>query len=856
MKPNTGRSLILGLAMSTGCGSETPSISAIGENGEALGVSAVTGVASPIGPDWHDCSVIGSDGIDYASPAAPTGGIITPTANGTTDTVVATNMNLVPGSLVDYPIKFVYGVTGNRGATGRIITANTATEITFSPPLPNPVRTNESVAIMPLCRAIAVSCNGLPTAVAQLARAPVLNKAGGPTGTDGLMVFHNGASGTTWGLGQHAQSAVVNGMMALYMRWSVGWPDDGTTSSAGVSTVHYGIRTPICRPATAFKWAFDNLRPDRSQTSTGKAPAFCVMGHSFGATALAGALAAYDMDKYIDYASVRSGPPHTNLASMCTNPQDPGQTLTCPNTTHTGVYAEAVVNSKVENWALPYAMVNNYTGTRTCGSSNPPAQDQALWANQSVAAVTGPNEDYDYPNTQVDINTCSNVTGISCKKTTDCQSSGASAACLGTCTISGAQCWGTTAPTGTTGTCGPNEGTCDTTNGSCRVANQTLGQAILLHNMLSGTPLYSFNCRADCPVQENYNNAPTGSNKAIDDQMLAGCILRHCDQDADCTSGSATWCRASDRSCQTPTCSDGAQNAAETDVDCGGGSCGACADTQRCASASDCASGVCTSGTCETPTCSDGLKNGAETATDCGGGSCSACANGSACRVDSDCASARCSALVCAQVYAPNPPTVAVTGTTNNTVGLSWTPGATGPTAGATTSYVIEARYGTGAWGPPLSAPTETTSLSTQDVGPTSGTPSTIAPYQYRIKARNAGGDSAWVTFPNAPTAMAPSAVGVTGSANGVTVSWSYNATNEKRIFRYDVARWSSTGGGSCPCSNTQCASAVIYPVNTPTSRSYTDTTTGGTGTSYCYAVRGVGPGSIAGSAGTAFTIP
>ncbi|MGC4070715.1 MAG: hypothetical protein QM784_39795 [Polyangiaceae bacterium] len=90
------------------------------------------------------------------------------------------------------------------------------------------------------------------------------------------------------------------------------------------------------------------------------------------------------------------------------------------------------------------------------------------------------------------------------------------------------------------------------------------------------------------------------------------------------------------------------KNGAETDKDCGGSNaqCSRCADGKVCSQGSDCASKVCDNNLCQTPSCSDGQKNGAETALDCGGTACDAigktCAEGLACLADSDCTSGWC----------------------------------------------------------------------------------------------------------------------------------------------------------------------------------------------------------------------
>ncbi|MGB0679139.1 MAG: RCC1 domain-containing protein [Polyangiales bacterium] len=101
-----------------------------------------------------------------------------------------------------------------------------------------------------------------------------------------------------------------------------------------------------------------------------------------------------------------------------------------------------------------------------------------------------------------------------------------------------------------------------------------------------------------------------------------GCALgAGCAVDDACESGicSAGVCVAS----LPASCNDGIQNADESDIDCGG-SCSVCADGQRCSGTADCSSAVCNAGICQAATCSDGTQNGSETGIDCGG-SCAAC---------------------------------------------------------------------------------------------------------------------------------------------------------------------------------------------------------------------------------------
>jgi hypothetical protein len=99
--------------------------------------------------------------------------------------------------------------------------------------------------------------------------------------------------------------------------------------------------------------------------------------------------------------------------------------------------------------------------------------------------------------------------------------------------------------------------------------------------------------------------------------LCAPCDLgTGCDQHYDCKSGSCM-----NGMCSVPTCDDGLQNDGETGIDCGGDSdqCSACPDGQGCAFPKDCVSQVCWYGECQVPTCTDGVQNADETNIDCGG---------------------------------------------------------------------------------------------------------------------------------------------------------------------------------------------------------------------------------------------
>ena len=153
-------------------------------------------------------------------------------------------------------------------------------------------------------------------------------------------------------------------------------------------------------------------------------------------------------------------------------------------------------------------------------------------------------------------------------------------------------------------------------------------------------------CTDDTCVAGTPHNAPVKANTACGTTDVCdgvgscvGCVVG-----AQC---GGLLC-ASNR-CVPPSCIDQIKNGAETSVDCGGAACGPCNDGKSCLHASDCASGLC-SGTpraCQTPSCTDGVRNGAETDVDCGGTCPTPCGPSKGCKLDADCLGNRCSGSLC-----------------------------------------------------------------------------------------------------------------------------------------------------------------------------------------------------------------
>lgn len=116
-----------------------------------------------------------------------------------------------------------------------------------------------------------------------------------------------------------------------------------------------------------------------------------------------------------------------------------------------------------------------------------------------------------------------------------------------------------------------------------------------------------------------------------------GCDLgQNCIASTDCREGDCL-----DGTCQQPGCTNGTQDAGETDLNCGG-PCAPCQAGQHCLQHGDCESSVCTGNLCQAPSCEDLTLNGEETARDCGGPRCDGCDPGEHCEVPTDCASGLC----------------------------------------------------------------------------------------------------------------------------------------------------------------------------------------------------------------------
>jgi mannan endo-1,4-beta-mannosidase len=148
------------------------------------------------------------------------------------------------------------------------------------------------------------------------------------------------------------------------------------------------------------------------------------------------------------------------------------------------------------------------------------------------------------------------------------------------------------------------------------------------------------------------------------------------------------------------------------------------------------------------------------------------------------------------------PGTPTVTGTTQTSVSLSWT-----PSSGPVTNYQIE--RATGATSTTFAPAGTSTTTTFTDTGRTASTT-----YRYRIRATNSAGDSAYSGIVNATTGGQTQVPGVPGplsftgvTANSVTVNW---GASSGTVVSYQIER--ATGATSTTFAQVGTSSSTSFP--------------------------------------------
>lgn len=213
------------------------------------------------------------------------------------------------------------------------------------------------------CKAIRVSCPGLPDVNATLG-------AAFPIGTaKGTIILLSGGPGTTFFNSGFADAYVGDGFQVAQLAWASDWADANGA----------GVKSAACRPATVFKAVFNTLQRDSRTTG------FCGQGISGGSAALAYSLAHYGLSDFFDYVVLGSGPGVSRM--------DYG----CDTTLYTGGPRDLCPLLPSANFAYGSGtLVNGWEHTTTCTNKNPLPSDISRWTADSVVS-TGAN--YSYPQT-------------------------------------------------------------------------------------------------------------------------------------------------------------------------------------------------------------------------------------------------------------------------------------------------------------------------------------------------------------------------------------------------------------------------------------------------------------------------
>lgn len=215
------------------------------------------------------------------------------------------------------------------------------------------------------CRSIQVSCSGIPDLNATLGTTL-------PSGTPkGTILLVSGHGGTTFFDSGFANTYLTDGYRVVQLAWASDWEDTG-----GV-----GLKSAACRPATVFKSVFTTVHKG-SRTA-----GFCGQGTSGGGAALAYSLVHYGIADYFDYVVIAAGPGVSRMDYGCDKPLYTGPKLNlCPLLTDAPfTYTDG---SKFNNWE----------GTTTCATRNPPQADIDKWAGDSLVSS---GATYSYPKTSM-----------------------------------------------------------------------------------------------------------------------------------------------------------------------------------------------------------------------------------------------------------------------------------------------------------------------------------------------------------------------------------------------------------------------------------------------------------------------
>jgi hypothetical protein len=216
------------------------------------------------------------------------------------------------------------------------------------------------------CRAITVQCPGVPDIDATVAISE-------PTGdAKATVVLHRGADGMEFFDFGFVAAYLDAGLRTVQIAWATPWEGEGDG----------GVKACACRPATAFRWAFDELHGGDVESG------FCAQGHSGGSGAIGYALAHYGLEDTLDFAMFDAGPVFGRIDYGCEpSLYAPGSIEVCPEMPMAN-YTYGGNSTNVDRWM----------GTQSCGSPFGDASQEEIdaWASNSIVSD---GADYEYPQT-------------------------------------------------------------------------------------------------------------------------------------------------------------------------------------------------------------------------------------------------------------------------------------------------------------------------------------------------------------------------------------------------------------------------------------------------------------------------
>jgi len=132
----------------------------------------------------------------------------------------------------------------------------------------------------------------------------------------GLIVFASGGTGGTWWSSGGATGPGFlsdlrrDGFVTVELSWPAGWPNPPTGDDVGPAHMS-------CRPATAFRWIYDNLYTPLAITARLGECGFCLTGQSGGSSQVTYPLSHYGLDPIVDGVFPTGGPTHSAQRKGC-----------------------------------------------------------------------------------------------------------------------------------------------------------------------------------------------------------------------------------------------------------------------------------------------------------------------------------------------------------------------------------------------------------------------------------------------------------------------------------------------------------------------------------------------------------